>query len=921
MHSDPGTVVDGSDRPAARERPVDELDAFISYARADTAYVTELTRELQVLGRTPWLDADDIPAGSTWREELVAAIESAIVFVFVISPDSVASEECRRELDHAVEVGKRLIPVRLCVAPTPPALAPIQWIEAETPAQTAAVIDAAIKTDYTWLRDHAHWLGRALQWDRERSASLLPRGDDLRAAERWLARRSEGHEPRPTELQTRFIATGRQRALRRVVLIIALALVVVGALALVALLQRGTALRQRDRAASQALNANAIFQLDRDPQLSLLLARRAHDLHPTPEVFTTMRRALFASRVRMLYHGSPAAISALAVARDGKRVVTAGNDGAARVWEVESGRRLAVFEGGRRAPRSIAISPDGGWVAAGEDDGTVSTWDVATGRRTRTLNGRGSMIASADISNEGALLTGDDDGRVTLWGARAGAPLATFPKLADSVVRAWFGSTQPQAFVATADGKVTIFDTTTTKRIASFDSGHDSLLDLAVRTDDRMLATAGLEGVVRLWRGPDWQLAGELGGHDGPVMGVAFNRARPDVVLTGGWDGTARLWKAGADRREQGQLRVVRTGDDGPVRAIAFSADGASAFSAGDDATMRRWAIGPEVLAELEVGDKDEPPLSTAMSPDGGRVAIVDGDGGVKLWDWRSSRAAIAVSTGWPARRVRFAPAGGAMIITGDDGRACVWDARSLRRGRCLSGHGRQVVVDGAFSHDGRRLATASMDGTARVWDAASGRQLAILSGFEGSLFGAAFSPDGSLVAVAGEKGTAVVWDWRGGRRVLEVGGIFNFTSAAFSPDGRLVAVTGDFGTTEVWDWQARTRLARISGGPVETTTEAEFNPDGDLLVSGSLGTPARVWGWQDTAMLEEVAINPVSWGLDVSFSADGTRIAVGERTGDVRVYACPECGLRDTLPALARTRSVRTFTPAETRRFLQGRG
>ena len=67
-----------------------------------------------------WIDADDIPSGARWRQELGSAIEAANAFVFVITPASVASAECQTELSRAVEVGKRLVPVLYQDAPAHP---------------------------------------------------------------------------------------------------------------------------------------------------------------------------------------------------------------------------------------------------------------------------------------------------------------------------------------------------------------------------------------------------------------------------------------------------------------------------------------------------------------------------------------------------------------------------------------------------------------------------------------------------------------------------------------------------------------------------------------------------------------------------------------------------------------------------------
>src|SRR4051794_30398187 len=90
-----------------------ELDAFISYARADAAIAERIARLLAGAGRTAWVDVDDIPAGAPWREELGTAIEAASAVVFIVSERWVASRECRKELDRADELGKRMVPVRL----------------------------------------------------------------------------------------------------------------------------------------------------------------------------------------------------------------------------------------------------------------------------------------------------------------------------------------------------------------------------------------------------------------------------------------------------------------------------------------------------------------------------------------------------------------------------------------------------------------------------------------------------------------------------------------------------------------------------------------------------------------------------------------------------------------------------------------
>src|SRR5262245_33267124 len=103
---------------------------FISYSRKDNDFVRRLCASLSERGKDVWVDWEDIPPSAKWRADIAANIESAEAFVFIISPDSVASEVCGWELEQAVQDNKRLIPVlcRETSAPIAAALRDINWI-------------------------------------------------------------------------------------------------------------------------------------------------------------------------------------------------------------------------------------------------------------------------------------------------------------------------------------------------------------------------------------------------------------------------------------------------------------------------------------------------------------------------------------------------------------------------------------------------------------------------------------------------------------------------------------------------------------------------------------------------------------------------------------------------------------------------
>src|SRR3982751_5830523 len=86
-------------------------DAFVSYAREDLEFVRRLHDALRNREHEIWVDWLGIPPSGEWLREIYGAIEGTPSFIFVISPDSLASRVCGLELDHASLHGKRIIAV------------------------------------------------------------------------------------------------------------------------------------------------------------------------------------------------------------------------------------------------------------------------------------------------------------------------------------------------------------------------------------------------------------------------------------------------------------------------------------------------------------------------------------------------------------------------------------------------------------------------------------------------------------------------------------------------------------------------------------------------------------------------------------------------------------------------------------------
>lgn len=106
-------------------------ETFVCYSRCDRAFVDLLLKALEEIGIDVWRDLEDIPGGVPWRQELLVALQAAHNFVYVLSPDSIASIYCNMEVDHALAMNKRIIPVvpgRIDGSEVRPSIQELNWI-------------------------------------------------------------------------------------------------------------------------------------------------------------------------------------------------------------------------------------------------------------------------------------------------------------------------------------------------------------------------------------------------------------------------------------------------------------------------------------------------------------------------------------------------------------------------------------------------------------------------------------------------------------------------------------------------------------------------------------------------------------------------------------------------------------------------
>jgi len=373
---------------------------------------------------------------------------------------------------------------------------------------------------------------------------------------------------------------------------------------------------QRDAAQSRELAGTALALRTVEPSVAAQLALVAYQKSPTAEARGALISSLsYVDPVRWSNSDIGDAVRTVAFSGDGKLLAAASQDHFARVWRF--GAQPSLDQRPLLLPhpdqvRVAQFSPDNRWLATSSNDHAVRLWPVDSLERNPVpivLPGAPRPLA---FSHDSRLLATGLPGRNT--------------------VRLWGLATDPAKSTAAVLGELPEQDA--------------EVLAAAIDLTGRLLATAGTDGIARLWDITDPAaptLRYTLTENAGVVYTVAFS---PDgrLLATGHSDKTARLWDV-HDPGAPVELPPLR-GHLGGVFGVAFSPDGHTLATASDDTTARLWDItnpaGPVPLATPLAMDADNV-YSVAFSPDGHTLASASHGRTVRLWETDINRVTAEI--------------------------------------------------------------------------------------------------------------------------------------------------------------------------------------------------------------------------------------------------------------------------------------
>lgn len=592
-------------------------------------------------------------------------------------------------------------------------------------------------------------------------------------------------------------------------------------------------------------------------------------------------------------------VQTAAFSSDGQSVVTASDDGTARLWNAATGRPLAVLDGHDAPVWHAQFWREGALVLTASLDGQILVWDTKTKAQVAKLDVRGllsSLIEDAsDPSGANAvkigggirLLAASADGRKILAVSRMFTThlfvfddegnIAARPVNFYSCQEVRFAPDSRAFLAASFLGGLTLFDAEQGTPMRSFDGQKSPIWSAEFSRDGRLLATAAEDGTTRIWDVATAKLLHTIEGPAGSTARMAVFSRDASLLAIGYLDGTIEVWSP-----SKKELERTLHGHVAAISSLAFADNDANLRSTSWDGTARIWALsesGPKPVLKVSVDEG----AKVATSPN--YVLITSGQRLTAFHTPDATKRELAFDL--PVYAMAASPRDDRVVLATPQG-AIVRDLES-DRSVTFARDGSDTPVSVGWLPDGLRTFTINARSEVSIWETTNGeRRGRIKHADKAQIAAVDFSPDGSRLFARDQSGALDAWDIDGKHLFRLGGGSDGYRSIAVSPASDDIITGGYRAELTLYDARSGKRARElpghaqgILGGDV---IDVQISDDGNYALSAGLDETVRLWSLKSGHELRSYRIpSGKSFGC-VGFLPGSHEIVKAEESGDAEI-------------------------------------
>jgi WD40 repeat protein len=944
-------------------------DVFISYSRKDSEFVKKLFDDIKATDKEVWADFEDIPKAADWWAEIKAGINAADTFIFVISPDSVQSDICRQEIEHALDMNKRFLPLlhreiieEADKAKIHSAVSSHNWIffrEGDNYSESFKTLIESVETDLEHNRTLTRLLVRAKEWqDKEKKKSYLLQGEDLEQADTWLSS-SMDKIPSPTNLHAEYIKASRQSASnrqRRFLIYVSVGMVLSILLAIFAAFQTNDARIARDQAEvareqaevardqaedardqaeeserlarSLALSASSHEALaNNNPDLALILASSAVETDSSQQVVTTTLADMAYTPATRTRIETSDVVNTVVYAFDGSILSAGLFDGNICIYEGNNGAEIGCLnrsEGEAAHTDTVLwlhMNKDGTRLLSSGADGKLILWDIETespdfGTIIKELEIE-ELTSSVLASDASFALFGTSNGELGYWDFSDNE--ATYFSFFDeqsaptAITVIALNNDNSLALSGSNQGSIWVWDIENREFMTEF-FNPDNIFEItavAFSPDDSIVVSGDDNSGISVWNYDFATLIRTYQGHDERVTGITFSEDGRGM-FTSSWDNSIIEWDVATGR-------VVRSfyGHSGGINGLALTGDNLTMVSGGFDSTLRIWNV-RSVIYDSQILTNNERIFSADWN--NSTIVTAQDDGTVLVFDKPSQELLYTFEHDVRAVSLDLIPESLFFTVLYADCQLAFYTVSGETRWKV------QLPIDPDESSCRQVLFRPQNEQILVLSD-----ETLLLVGFDGesietipynpehspALLSAAFTPDGNQLLIGENRRSDMLRliDVATGETIrIYQGHSDGVLTIAVKRDGTGF-VSGSFdNSVRLWDIELEDSLLLMEGHS-DRILSVDFNPRETHIVSASNDRTMRLWDLE-TGFAVFTYQGHTQRVINAQFSEDGRRIMTASYDSTLIIWKFPQ-QLEQLEDWIEENRYIRALSCSEERAYI----